>query len=512
MLALLNTILAAFAPVQGMSRDEPCDLSDCFWWGGEHLRIANKVHAVAMGTTQSGKTTIHRLVMQDLLPQIRTRNNTRALIYDPKGDMHAILAAERYQLQSHIIAANPRLAVCQAWLMYLDIDCDDRAEECAETLVHKETSKDGQESFFTTTVRNLAKATMCGFIRKRVPWELRDLLLAMVNDAALDAMLTPHFDTAKTLHLALYQRPETAQDVRSSINNLFNRFSSVAAQWHYAARERPGFSISEWATTNQLLVLPGASGDGDPLQIMTQVLFDQIAIRVLGGPEALHVRPHPPRIFIFVDELRQAGYLKRLKDLLFMSASKGARCYLGAQGIEGLRAVFGNDEAAELMSLCAIKAFLLAHGSESAEWMSKQIHSQLVTEEEIGISSGGQGETVNKTTRRVVRELVQAIRFLHLHTPELNGSFEGFFLAPELRRKRRDLFWKRMPAHVLYDEPNGLLWPNGPADCLQLRDRKQQILPPWDRADLERLELPAIVLAQQTNQARFTSISYKLFE
>jgi hypothetical protein len=90
-----------------------------------------------------------------------------------------------------------------------------------------------------------------------------------------------------TLRLALYQRPETAQDVFSSINNLVNRLSDAAALWNCAWKERDGFSVKEWTNSNQILVIPGADAEGDPLNTVAELIFDRTADAILNLPEAV---------------------------------------------------------------------------------------------------------------------------------------------------------------------------------------------------------------------------------
>src|SRR5687767_14091087 len=61
------------------------------FWGGIRIPKRSKAHYCVVGTTRSGKSTTLRLLMQDTLPDVLRKKNTRAVIYDPKHEMYSVL-------------------------------------------------------------------------------------------------------------------------------------------------------------------------------------------------------------------------------------------------------------------------------------------------------------------------------------------------------------------------------------------------------------------------------------
>lgn len=505
--ALADRMFKAFSPQ--CCSVEPSDLPvERLYFGGQHLNAALKLHTLYLATTRAGKSILARIALQDMLPLVANRPATCAQLFDPKTEFVSIL--DGMGLLDYTVIVNAYDTRSHGWRTYLDCPDDQTSQVLAEQIVPKETSKNGGESHFTITVRSLVKAECSAFNRKGVKWYLRDLLLALSNPRALEYLLSLYYDTRVTLHLALHQREETAQDVFSSINNLFNRYGDIAALWHHAISEGKGFSVSEWINSNQILLLPGADAEGDPLNTMTELIFDRASDAILALPEAVTMK-HPRRVFTIVDEVRQAGKFRKLKPLLFKSAGRGNRVQINAQGVEGMRDAFGEQGAEEIFSLCANKALGRAGSDVTAEWMSRQIHKQIVREAEISRNQGKDAQTTSTTWRRIERSLVQSIRFLNLRTPETDDGIEGYFIAPELRRRGRSVFWNFIPSKRLFTGPNKLLWDRGEAPDFIKRPAHQQQLTPWDDADLQRLELPASVMSGFGDARGFRSVSRKAF-
>jgi hypothetical protein len=61
---------------------------------------------------------------------------------------------------------------------------------------------------------------------------------------------------------------------------------------------------------------------------------------------------------------------------------------IGFQAMPQLRAIYGHDEAATLLSCPTSKAILRTDEPETAEWCSRQIGGREVVREQIGTSTG----------------------------------------------------------------------------------------------------------------------------
>ena len=86
--------------------------------------------------------------------------------------------------------------------------------------------------------------------------------------------------------------------------------------------------------------------------------------------------------WIFVDELRRAGKLPGLVDVMVEGRSKGACCVLGFQDVGGLWEVYSKDEANEIIGACGNKVFLQTADQVTAEYASKHFQDQEENDEE----------------------------------------------------------------------------------------------------------------------------------
>src|SRR5262249_53998029 len=108
-----------------------------------------------------------------------------------------------------------------------------------------------------------------------------------------------------------------------------------------------------------------------PLDAINRVLFQRLVELLLAQPEADGVRT-----YLFLDELRDAGKLDGLGRLLTKGRSKGCAAVLGFQDIEGLRDVYGERAANELVGQCGNKAILRLESPATAEWASQVLGEQ----------------------------------------------------------------------------------------------------------------------------------------
>lgn len=453
-------------------------------WGGVPLDAGQKLHYCLVGTTRSGKTTLLRILMQDALPPIKTRPNTRALIYDPKHEIHAVLDGLGLLDRTHTF--DPFAADSVAWAIHEDVTDERSAEQVAATLVPKEKARDAGESFFSIALRNLVKAVICCYQRSGVDWTLRDLLLGLGDLEVLEELTRRHADTAQSYRNTI-QRLETSQDIVASIENFRNRYRVIAALWHHASSERPPMSIRRWLTSESIIVLPGPKQEGDPVTVLNQLLFERIVEGILASPEVDEdAQETAARSWVIVDELRTAGELTGLEGLLSRSASKGCRIVLGIQAVEGLKDAQGENRAEELLGLCHNRAFLRAPSDYTAEWMSRQFSNRVIERAERSVSRSESGTSETFAYRRVEEPHVRAEAFHKLASPEWSDKLEGYFIAPG---EKQPYYHSSVESARLFGGEHPLILRKGKAER-SLRPSSQQILRSWELDDLHRLGLP----------------------
>jgi type IV secretory pathway TraG/TraD family ATPase VirD4 len=94
------------------------------------------------------------------------------------------------------------------------------------------------------------------------------------------------------------------------------------------------------------------------------------------------------RVWIVADELPVLRRQQKIESLLARGRKRGLCVVIGFQAMPQLRAIYGHDEAATLLSCPTTKAILRTDEPETAEWCSRQIGTREVVHEQIGTSTG----------------------------------------------------------------------------------------------------------------------------
>jgi hypothetical protein len=160
------------------------------------------------------------------------------------------------------------------------------------------------------------------------------------------------------------------------------------------------------------------------------------------------------------------------------------RAVLGFQDIQGLRGVYGDKAADELVALCQFTSILRCSGTETTKWASDRIGEREdwmpMPHETDSIASSGSQETRTKSygqnwqfvTRRAV--LQSEISSLPLAD---RGRVGGFHILPSLQ----------IVAHAVTQYP---LVENDPAEDFRKRKNDADfLLDPWTNDDWVRLGL-----------------------
>src|SRR5512135_3897364 len=185
----------------------------------------------------------------------------------------------------------------------------------------------------------------------------------------------------------------------ATVNVRTKPYRSIAGCWQWAKDEGRMVSLTEWLSEESVLVLGNSHKARPAIRALNQVLFTRLSQLILDQDES-----KTRRNWIFLDEVRQAGRLAALTDLMVEGRSKGACVVLGFQDIEGMKHVHTTHLANELIgqahNICVTKVV----NPETAELMSKMYGEYEVMEEEESVteSRGGRSRTVS--TRRKSRK------------------------------------------------------------------------------------------------------------
>jgi hypothetical protein len=451
------------------------------YWGYVALPEGSATqHFAAIGSTGSGKTMLLRLLMQSVIPRIKEGSDSRALIYDAKADILPLL--DGMGVAAPVWILNPFDERSSAWEMGVDVTAPATAQQIATILIAP--SKNESQPFFTDAARALLTGVMISFM-KRSPgkWLLSDVIHATRTTQSFAQVLSA---TEETKYLVEQYLGEgiTANNILSSLATKLQPFEFIAAAWD---RAESRISLKSWLASDSILVLGNDEAVRSALDSINRVIFRRIVELTLAESESA-----TRRTWFFLDELRQAGALDGLNNLLTAGRSKGACVVLGAQDVEGLREVYGENRANELLGLCGHKAILRLDSPITAKWASelfgtvedletRRSHSSSESKGE-GRSNTSSGTQVSE--QHVVREVVLPSEFLSLPFPSRKNGMIGYFLSPEFGGAG-------YRAHISGEWIAGDLKPPGATPAVLQRSEEDQFLGPWSESRRAELGLSA---------------------
>ena len=459
-----------------------------FWAGVELPESCGTEHFAIVGTPGSGKTLSLHLLMKTVLPRIGMGLNRRAVIYDAKRDTCSFLAGvfhgQAKRPPVHVM--NPFDLRASPWAMNQDIREGATAHEIASILIVK--SGNESQPFFLEASRALLGGVMHSFSQiASDDWTLRDVVLAMRYTKRIVAIIAACSQTEYLL--SKYVTGATRDnDIEATIETFMRGLSFVAAAWHHASK--PPVSLEQWMQTESILVL-GANPKYDHiLQSLNRAIFKRIVELTRSLPD---LRSGELRqAWFIIDELRNAGNMEDMDKLLVEGRSKGACVVLGFQDLAGLRLVYGDKRADEIIGACANKVFLQNGDQTTIDYATKHFKSQEVIETRVSQSKSESTNSMSGETKghsisrqRVTRPVVHEGLLKCLPKPSpgrdgLTGYCDTAVVGTEFpyRMTLPPEFLDANLPKLDYDEPS-----------FEPRPPEHLELPEWDMEDLKRLHL-----------------------
>lgn len=456
-------------------------------WGSFRIPSWPLPSFAIFGLTGTGKTTVLRLLCQDLVANIGARSAARparCLVYDPKRDLlqHIVSLHQNPEL---VVFTNPLDARSSPWDLAADFTSPTYAEELAKLIVPLSTREDESDrSFYPKTVRLILQGIFQSFISTcPEQWKLRDVILATEDLEDLLHLFkrgAPH--TARALS-QLEQVKDTYGNLLISIYEKLYPYRILAALWHNS--EKKPYSLKDWMKNPKTLLLGLSTDQRSLVRRLNRLLFNRASQLVLSQSE-------DPRVstYFILDELGRAGNLEELPYVLAEGRSRNVSAMLATQGIELLQKVYGREVCEDLLSHCQNRAYL-GLSPETARWAANQIGKAEHVDESISVGTSHKPgvPSNNRTLQRHERYAVRPEEFMNRPKPRLDpdiplwGTFvsdplHGFGIVPN----------DEMPARTLFTE---LLKKSQEHPDFIERSLTDQELPPWSNEDRERLGLPA---------------------
>lgn len=436
-------------------------------WGGVRLPTsAATEHFVVFGASGSGKSITIGLHAQSTLPLILPGSDSRALCYNPKMDLLSLLAGMR--LRCEVLDLNPFDARGVAWDIARDCDSPAAAREIAKVLIAAE---EGPNKFFTDSARDIATGVIDGLtLVAPGAWSLRDLVLLLKSPELTRDFLELHPVTRGKA--TYFSEPRTSANIFSTVASKIAAFETIAALW---SKNRRKVSLRDWLAGEMVLVLGNDESVRSAMDAINRAIVKRATELILALPES-----STRRIWVYFDEAREAGELDGLSSLVLRGRSKGCSVIIGAQSIEGLRDVYGDHAANELVGQFAHKALLRLQSPETAEWASRLVGDFERFERE---DPSEKSTSAHRGGGLVKREAILPAEFMAFPRTTRETGLTGVYLSPEIGVYRATLSGRYLAESLCPRETS--------VPDFVPRPVRDQYLGPLSDEDRLRLGLPA---------------------
>lgn len=331
-------------------------------WAGIYIpERYSEHHFCLLGGTGAAKTLVLRLLLSSIVPHIKPGSDWRCIINDPKCQAMEVLAG--MPIQCKILLLNMFDTRCVAWDMAMDITTSAKAEQLAATLIPDHPT---ENPFWPAAARDLLSIVVEALIFLRpAHWTLVDVLHIISKPQRTKSFVdqVPHLRDRIQEHFA--------RDIRTLLNvyyTLLAYLSPFRTVANLTATASCRFSIAQWVNESSILVLGEIPSMHAPISALNRLLFHCLSDAVLSQPDS-----NTRRTYCILDELIDMGALDSLPQLLDQGRSKGARAVLSFLTMEGLQAVYGEHQAAQIANMPANKCFLRTDSEITASWMSRVI-------------------------------------------------------------------------------------------------------------------------------------------
>ncbi len=430
-------------------------------WGGTELPLAClDWHYLMLGTAGSGKTINVRLLMQAVLASEPGRLSSRAVIYDAKREFYPLLRGMDVP-DDAIAILNPADSRSVPWDIAGDIETKDDARNIAIALVPDPAKETHQNKFFVEAVQALLTAVLF-LLHRRSPkkWTLNDVLQALNTPTTIRDFLKGDPDGWGTYQRYFTGAKETVGGIISTLDTrIISPYESIARVW---ARSGKPIGLKEWANDPKpTVLLLGTDENRAAVDRINQAMFTRIVQLITAKAEDPQDPDHSRDLtWFFLDELRFAGELPLLGNLISLARSKGARVVLASQDIDGLYEAYGPHKADELLGLCGNVAVFRLISPKTRDWAARLFGDYEAWEEDfsfsvsgdrpwfkryefaiIGPRSGGRTESATTHKKIVKRESILPSEFFCFPVPGPDKGIPGMFASPAIGAWRGPIDW-----------------------------------------------------------------------
>jgi len=408
------------------------------------------------------------MLMREALDGASFGDDKRALIYDAKTEVASLLAS--LSLAIPVVYLNPFDRRSSQWDMSADITSPASALQVSSILIPEEQGSSNR--YFTDTARDILREVMMSFVYVGCEWTLRDIILGMRSRDRLIEVLerTPEGTDLLGLHAG---DSRAFQSVLSTARSRLAPLEPVAALWHRAKNK---VSLHDWVRGEIVLVLGNDESARTAMDALNQVIFQRATELALKQPDS-----SSRRTWFFLDEVREAGKLSGLSSLMNKGRSRGCCVALGFQDIHGLKDVYGNEVALEIVGQCSQKALLRMESEATAKWASATIGQY----EHVDVLRARSGWQLSVSEQWRTADLVMPSELLGIAPTSMSSGLTGYYLTPHVGAFRRTLSL----LHLLGKPPSQSNTAPPVEPHFVERPENEQYLEAWSAEDCDRLGL-----------------------
>lgn len=434
-------------------------------WGPLYVPSHEAVqHFAAIGATGSGKSTILRLLLQDVVPTIRPKSDRRMLIFDPKRDVIPMLKG--MAPDADIIITHPFDRRGAAWDISADCKEPRVAIELAFTLIP---SVPESQPFFSDAARHLLAGVLISYMWRKLDFSFADVLRGLSSVRLMRRVLLACPHTRQLVGSYFYDK-KLAGNILSTIATRLLAFQPIAACWETATEK---FSISEWITSERILVLGSSEISTNTFLALNSSLFKRACDVTLDQNDS-----QTRRSFFIIEEISDAGKLLSLASLAKRGRSKGACTALSFQSIEGLKHQdsFGAHLAADILGQVGYRFIGRLECPETAAWVSKLIGDAEVSQVTTSHTYSREN-SVTHSESIVIKPALLPSEFMGIPTCSITNGLTGYYPC----RNQPGVIYSTLPGRDLFERD--LIPPADDVPGFLPRPPESQYLRDWTPAE-----------------------------
>lgn len=441
-------------------------------------------HFMSCGATGSGKSTIQRILLWSILPDVKTKDfDTRVILFDPATEAYTDVA--KFGLQDTTAITNPFDRRCLAWDVAEDLLDQADAENLSKVMIPPVESPN---RFFYDASRKLLEVAAHSFIKLKRDegheWTFRDLVLACFNVEDLRFLSVKAGVSAVSQLKDFYSGEREGPAVRSTLTVENSKYGLIAAAWDRAFKAGRKFSFKKWvAGDGPQVVLLGLHEKALHAQATLNRVFIEFARQYHFSHREANAKTGR-RTWVFMDEFTAIGYMETLVRLFKEGRKYGMCCVLGFQHIDDIEKMYPGLSAV-LVDQCYHQAFFHTHEPKMGKWCAEHFGRNISYREE-----NKYGMAKRYISRNDPRKTEND--FIRLRPGSYRTGFECFVRGPEDSIPGGYSF-VAVPPHTKMIEWDRRHWNNQDERYARFLDWKTPLeLQPWSVEERTKWGLPEV--------------------